>query len=50
MYIVIWEQDQLEARFQIEAPNPYLPNKQRTDLGTLTVLSNIKSITYLSHL
>ena len=28
----------VEAQFQIEAPDPYPPNKWRTDLGTLVVL------------
>ena len=34
--------EQVEAKFQIEAPDPYPPNKQRTDLGTLVVLSDTR--------
>ena len=32
--------------FQIEAPDPSPPNKQRTDLGKLVFMSSIDSVTY----
>ena len=35
----------VEAQFQIEAPDPYPSNKQRSDLGTLVVLSGFSSVT-----
>ena len=37
----------IEAYFQIEAPDPYPPNKWRTELGTLVVLSSVSSVTYI---
>ena len=36
-----------EAQFQIEAPDPFPPNKRRTDLGTLVVLSGSSSVTHI---
>ena len=40
----------VEAQFQIEAPDPYLLLKRRTDLGMQVVLSTINFITYLYYL
>ena len=40
---------EVEAQFQIEASDPYPPNKQRTDLGTLVVLSSSSSVTFLPY-
>ena len=36
---------QKRAQVQIKAPDPYLPNKRRTDLGMLVVLSGSSSVT-----
>ena len=36
-----------EAQFQIKAPDPYPPNKQRTDLGTQVFLSSISAVTHI---
>ena len=41
------EQDQLKAQFQIEATDPYPPNKWRKGLGTLVVLSNHHTLLHL---
>ena len=37
----------VEAQFQLEAPDPYPPNKWRTDLGTIVVLYGSSSVTYI---
>ena len=39
----------VEAQFQIEAPDPYPPNKVRTDLGMLVVLSSFSLVTYIEY-
>ena len=45
VYKIIGRTRVVEAKFQIEAPDPYPPNKWRTDLGTLVVLSGSSSVT-----
>ena len=45
---IIWGTRQVEAQSQIKAPYPFPPNKRRTDLGTLVVLSAPDSVTCIS--
>ena len=40
----------VEAQFQIEAPDPYPLNKQRTDLGMQVVLSAPSSVAYIDYI